>query len=227
MTNLLTFYGTADKQEREAFLSLTQRANVPTWRQHYSDFLPGWFEMYLGLEQTSSAIRTYEPQFVPGLLQTREVARAVIRSGNPHASDDDVERRVALRMTRQKVLTQPEAPHLWAVIDEAALLRLDGPLTMRAQIEHLIEIAERPNITIQATPIYSSAQVAVGGPFSILSFSDPDLPDVAYLEQLTSAFYLYNSQNVDHYLMLMEQFRIHAKSPTETTEFLGGILKDT
>ncbi|MBV9060785.1 MAG: transcriptional regulator [Pseudonocardiales bacterium] len=227
MANLLTFYGTTDKQERKAFLSLTQRANVPAWWQHYSDILPGWFEMYLGLEQASSAIRTYEPQFVPGLLQTREVARVVIQSGNPTASQAGVDRRVSLRMTRQEVLSQPGAPNLWTVIDEAALRRLDGRSTMRAQLEHLIKMGELPNVIIQAIPIHSSTHVAVGGPFSTLSFADPDLPDVTYLEQLNSAVYLHKSQDIEDYLMLMEQLGIYAKSPTETTEFLSSILKET
>jgi hypothetical protein len=125
VADLLTLYGITDEQEREAFLALARRANVPGWWHHYSDILPSWFEMYLGLEQASAVIRTYEPQLVPGLLQTQEVARAVIRLGNP-ALSADIERRVTLRMTRQKVLTQPGAPNLWAVLDEAALWRLDG-----------------------------------------------------------------------------------------------------
>jgi hypothetical protein len=129
-------------------------------------------------------------------------------------------------MTRQEVLTQPGAPNLWAVIEEGALWRLDGRSAMREQIRHLLEMAELINITLQAIPIYSGAHVAVGGPFTILRFIAPDLPDIVYLEQLTSALYLDKNQDVEHYLMLMDQLCVQAKSPAETIRFLSSILKE-
>lgn len=122
-------------------------ANVPGWWHRYDDILPDWFELYLGLEQSCAVIRTYEPQRVPGLLQTQECARAVIQLGHSTESADEIERRIALRMARQEFLSQPGAPNLWAVIDEAALWRLDGRSAMRTQIQHLIAMAELPNIT--------------------------------------------------------------------------------
>jgi len=227
VADLLTLYGITDEQERDAFLTLARRANVPGWWHHYSDILPSWFEMYLGLEQASAVIRTYEPQLVPGLLQTQDGARAVIQLGNPGVCAADIERRVALRMKRQKVLTQPEAPNLWAVVDEAALWRLDGRSAMRVQIEHLIEMAELPNVTLQVIPFYSGAHAAVGGPFTILRFSEPDLPDLVYLEQLTSALYLDKSEDVQHYLVVMDRLCVQAKSPVETIRFLSSTLKET
>ncbi|MGH3851631.1 MAG: DUF5753 domain-containing protein, partial [Pseudonocardiaceae bacterium] len=118
------------------------------------------------------------------------------------------------------------APNLWAVVDESALWRLGGRAAMRAQIQHLIEMAELPNITLQAMPFYSSGHTAAGGPFTILRFAAPDLPDIVYLEQLTSALYLDKGQDVDHYLMVMDRLCLHAKSPTRTTSFLGGIIKE-
>jgi len=226
VADLLTLYGITDEQERGAFLALARRSNVPGWWHHYNDILPSWFEMYLGLEQASSVIRTYEPQLVPGLLQTEECARAVILLGNSSASAEDVERRVALRMKRQKVLTQPEAPSFWAVIDEAALWRIDGRSAMREQIRHLVEIADFPNITLQAIPFYSGAHAAVGGPFTILRFSEPDLPDIVYLEQLTSALYLDKDQDVQHYLVVMDRLCVQAKPPAETIRFLNSTLKE-
>ncbi len=227
VADLLTLYGITDEHERNAFLALARRANVPGWWHHYSDILPSWFEMYLGLEQASSMIRTYEPQLVPGLLQTEEVARAVIQLGNPDLCATDIDRRVALRMKRQKVLTQTDAPTLWGVIDEAALWRLDGRAAMRDQIQHLIDMAEYPNIRLQVMPFYSGAHAAVGGPFTILRFSEPDLPDLVYLEQLTSALYLDKTDDVQHYLMVMDRLCIQAKSPAETIRFLSSTLKET
>ena len=224
--DLLTFYGITDERERAALLALVRRANVPGWWHQYSDIVPSWFEIYLGLEQASSVIRTYQPQLVPGLLQTPEVARAVIQLGYPRRSANDVERRLALRMTRQEILTQREAPQLWAVMEEASLWRLDGRSVMRKQIEHLIKMAELPNVTVQVIPIHSGPHAALGGPFSLLRFSEPDLPDLVYLEQLSSSLYLDKTEDVQHYREVMDRLSIQAKTPTETIEFLGGTLKE-
>ncbi|MGH3846858.1 MAG: helix-turn-helix domain-containing protein, partial [Pseudonocardiaceae bacterium] len=174
VADLLTLYGITDEPERRAFLALARRANVPGWWHQYSNILPSWFEMYLGLEQASAVIRIYQPQFVPDLLQTREVAREVIQLGHPDASSGDVERLAAVRMARQEILTQAGAPSLWVLIDEAALCRLDERSTRQAQIQHLITMTERPNVRIQVVPIRYGAQAAVGGPFVILRFSEPD-----------------------------------------------------
>ena len=226
VAELLTFYGIIDAQQREAFLALARRANVPGWWHQYSDIVPSWFEMYLGLEQASSVIRMYAPQFVPSLLQTRQVARTIIQLDYPSASADDIERRVTLRITRQEIFAQPNAPNLWAVIDEAALWRSDGHSAMPAQIQHLLEMTELPNVTLQVIPIHSGAHAAAGGPFTILRFSEPDLPDIVYLEHLTSALYLDKIQDVEHYLMVMDRLCVQDKSPTETTTFLRNILQE-
>jgi transcriptional regulator with XRE-family HTH domain len=225
VAKLLTVYGLTAEEERAAFLALVRRSNVPGWWHQYSDIVPSWFETYLGLEQASSAIRTYQPQLIPGLLQIRQVARTIIQLGHPEESDDDIEHRVALRMARQEILTQPGAPLLWAVLEEQSLWRLNRPSLMRKQIEHLIMTAERPNINLQVIPIHSNAHVAVGGSFTILRFADANLPDIVYLEQLTSALYLDKHQDVEHYRMIMDQLSVQAQSPKETIEFLYKIIK--
>jgi hypothetical protein len=132
---LLARYGVAGP-EIEAFLTLAREANRPGWWHSYSDVLPSWFRIYVGLEEAASLIRCYEPQVVPGLLQTREYARALTVAGFPDAGDEEIERRVSLRMARQSLLTRPDPPRLWAVIEEAALRRMvGGPTVMAGQLK--------------------------------------------------------------------------------------------
>ena len=220
--DLLTLYGVTDGTERAEFLALARRANAPGWWHRYSDLLPSWFETYLGLEQASTMIRTYELQFVPGLLQTREYARAVTLLG--HEDTSDVERRVDLRMRRQEVLTSPGAPTLWAVIDEAALRRsLNGPELLRAQLDHLLAMNELPNVSVQIAPLSFGGHAAAGGPFSILRFAEPDLPDIVYLEQLTSALYLDKRSDVEHYALVMDRLCAHIEPPDRTAAIIDEI----
>lgn len=227
VADLLTLYGVADEQERDAFLVLVRRANEPGWWRQYSDVLSSWFETYLGLEQASSVIRTYEVQFVPGLLQTEDCARAIMQLCLRHGSTDEVDRRVALRMARQDFLIQPGAPDYWAVVDEAVLRRpLGSRESLRAQVRHLIQMAELPNITLQVVPFRAGGHPAAGGPFTILRFAEPDLPDIVYLEQLTSAVYLDKKRDTDSYLVVMDHLCVEAESPADTTSFLKEILKE-
>jgi transcriptional regulator with XRE-family HTH domain len=150
IADLLTMYGVHDQQERSAFLALATEANVPGWWHDSADLLPSWFEPYLGLEEAASIIRNYEVQFVPGQLQTADYARAVIRLRYPEAAEEEIDRRTALRVGRQQVLNRPDGPRFWAVLDEAVLRRpLGGPRVMRDQIDHLIQAAARPNLTVQ------------------------------------------------------------------------------
>ncbi len=227
VADLLTMYGVTDARERETFLALVRRANEPGWWYRYGDVLPSWFEMYVGLEQAAFLVRTYEVQFVPGLLQTEDYARAVILLGHPGASKAEVERRVELRTTRQELLRSPQAPDLWAVVDEAALRRPHGGLqTLRAQIRRLIALTELPNVTLQVVPFGLGGHAAAGGPFTILRFADPDLPDIVYLEQLTSALYLDKRPDIDNYMAVMDRLCVEAESPAQTIQFLNQLAKE-
>jgi transcriptional regulator with XRE-family HTH domain len=225
VSDLLTLYGVTDERVREELLSLAAQANAPGWWHRYSDVLPSWFEVYVGLEEAATRIRAYEVQFVPGLLQTEDYARAVTVLGHPDASPEEIERRVALRMTRQRLLTAEDPPHLWAVVDEAALRRpLGGDEVMREQIRHLVETTALPNVTLQVVPFEHGGHAAAGGPFSILRFSEPDLPDVVYLEQLTSALYLEKREDLDRYLAVMERLCLEAEPVSATPDILKRIL---
>jgi transcriptional regulator with XRE-family HTH domain len=225
VTDLLTRYGVDDPEERAEFLALVRRANAPGWWHRYSDLLPSWFETYLGLEQAASMIRTYELQFVPGLLQTRRYARAVTEL--VHSDPAEVERRVELRLRRQAILSAPGGPTLWAVLDEAALRRsLADTDLQREQLDRLIELNRLPNVALQIAPLRYGGHAAAGGPFTILRFREPDLPDIVYLEQLTSALYLDKRVDVDHYAMVMDRLCAQVEPPDRTEAALLAIRKE-
>jgi hypothetical protein len=227
VADLLTLYGVADDDERTALLNLARDANNPGWWHRYSDIMPNWFQSYLGLESAAVLIRTYELQFVPGLLQTRDYARAVIRLGHIRPRPGEIERRVDLRMARQDLLTRPGAPQLWAVVDEALLRRpIGGFDVMREQLQSLIEATKLPNVRLQVIPFNAGGHAAAGGAFTMLRFPDQDLPDVVYIEQLTSALYLDKRDDVDHYAAAMERLCVEAAPPDRTTEILDGMLRD-
>jgi transcriptional regulator with XRE-family HTH domain len=224
--DLLTLYGVTDEAERERVLALTRQANAPGWWQQYTDVLPKWFELYVGLEKAASVIRTYEVQFIHGLMQTEDYARAVILIANAHAPAAEIDRRVAIRMKRQQLLTQPDAPELWAVLDEAALRRPPaGPAVMRAQLEHLLELTGLPNVTLQIVPFDAGPHAAAGGPFTILRFPEPDLPDLVYLEQLNSALYLDQQEDVIDYVTVMDQLCVQAETGAASKDMLTALLK--
>jgi hypothetical protein len=222
--DLLTLYGVTEGAERETLLLLAREANTPGWWQGYSDILPHWVEPFFGLEAAASFIRTWELQFVPGLLQTEAYARAIIRLGNA-SSEEDVLRRAQARLARQDILNRENPPRLWAVIDEGALRRsIGGKAVMREQVKHLIDMSDHPAVTLQILPFSCGSHPAMGGPFTILRFSETDLRDVVYIEQLTSALYLDKPADVDGYLEVMEQLCLQAEPAAETQKLLKEIL---
>ncbi len=227
VADLLTLYGVTDAAERTSLLSLAEQASSPGWWRPYADLVPPWFEAYLGLEQAASVIRSYEVQFVPGLLQTPDYARAVIMLGHSDAPAADIDRRVGLRMRRQRVLHKPDAPSLWAVIDEGALRRpLGSAETMRGQLEHLCEVAELPNVTVQVLPFNVGGHSAAGGPVTILRFPEGELPEVVYLEQLISALYLDKPSEAFHYAHIMNRLAMEAETPAATKKTLHQMLRE-
>lgn len=227
VADLLTLYGVVDEELRADFLALARQAGMPGWWQRYGDVLSHWFETLIGLEEAASLIRTYEVQFIPGLLQTEDYARAVTLLGYPHSPEREIERRVELRIARQKLLTGPEPPKLWAVVDEAALRRpLGGRAAMRAQLEHLVQVAELPNVTLQVAPFNMGGIAAAGGPITILRFLEPDLPDIVYLEQLTSSLYLEKQEDLDNYMSVMDRLSAEADTPRESLSFLKNLISE-
>jgi len=225
--DLLGLYGVQDPAEVADFLTLAREANTPGWWQHYGDVLPSWFRTYVDLEQAATLIRSYEGQFVPGLLQTDDYMRAVVRGAHLEESGEELGRRVRLRLARQTLLTRQEPPRLWAVVDEAALRRpVGGREVMRGQLERLIEATKLPNVTLQILPFASGAHAAMGSAFSILRFADREIPDIVYLEHLTNAVYLDRRNEVERYLDAMELLCVDSEPPARTVELLERILHE-
>ncbi len=225
---LLMAYGITDVREIDAFLALAREASTPGWWHNFSDILPSWFRTFPGLEEAAERIRCYEPQFVPGLLQTEDYARALTAVGFPDAPADENERRVALRMARQQLLTRPSPPRLWAVIDETVLRRqVAGPEVMRGQIDHLIEAAELPNVTLQVLPFAAGPHKAMYGMFHLFRFPTPELPDVVYGENMTSGFYLDKPEDVASYQEAMDRISAQAAPAGQTRKILRDARKDT
>jgi Domain of unknown function (DUF5753)/Helix-turn-helix domain len=227
VADLLTLYGVTDTEERDRLLLLARNANTPGWWHRYGDVLAGWFQFYLGLEAAANLIRTYEVQFIPGLLQTREYARAVVLLANGRASTQEIERRVDLRIKRQQALSSARPPQVWAVIDEAALRRpIGGYAVLRAQLQALIDATEMPNVRLQILPFDVGGHAGAGGSFTILRFPEGDLPDIVYVEQLTSALYLDKREDLDAYAEAMERLCVEADPPGRTADTLAKMLTD-
>jgi Domain of unknown function (DUF5753)/Helix-turn-helix domain len=228
VADLLTMYGVTDDLSRSGILSLAQQANAQGWWSKYGDILPDWFEAYLGLEAAATLIRTFELQFVHGLFQTEDYARAVTMLGHRAASAGELDRRVSLRMKRQDLLQGDDAPRVWSVMDEAALRRpVGGHQVMRKQLDRLVDVAALPRVTVQVVPFRRGGHAGAGGSFTVLRFGQPDLPDVAYIEQLTSALYLERRTDVDHYMEVMNRLSAEALTPVGTIRFLKEIIRDT
>jgi transcriptional regulator with XRE-family HTH domain len=224
IADLLNLYGITDTAEREQLLTLASQANQQGWWHRYQDVLPSWFQSYIGLEDSAESIRSFDTQFVPGLLQTEDYAHAVIQLGG--FSQAETDRLLYLRKERQRRFASGGL-RLQAIIDECALRRPIGSVgLMRAQLEHLLEITVRPALTIQVTPFLTGASYAAPSSFSILSFATDDLPDVVYVEQLTSAMYLDKRADVDRYAEAMDQIQASSYTPEQTKEMIRTMQSD-
>ena len=226
--SLLQAYGVTDPAEIDAFVALSRDASKPGWWHSYDDVLPPWFRIAVGLEESASLIRAYEPQVVPGLLQTEGYIRAITAASFPSAPEDFIERSVALRLTRQHLLFRPGPPRYWVVMDETVLRRpIGGRKVMRAQLEHLIDTAGKPNITIQVIPFAAGWHPALYGMFNIFRFPAEQLPDIVYTEALTGAYYLNKPDESARYTEALDRMAAQAASPEHTITILRDIIKET
>ncbi|MGW5665964.1 helix-turn-helix domain-containing protein [Streptomyces sp. NPDC003758] len=225
---LLQTYGITDQQEIDTFLKSVREANKRGWWHTYRDVLPDWFAAYLSLEQAALQIRAYEAEFVPGLLQTEDYARALLSAGNPHAPTEATERRVALRMRRQELLSRPSPPRVWVVMDETVLRwPVGGPKVMRAQIDHLIAMNALPHVTLQVMPFSNGPHPAMrAGAFHLFRFRAPELPDIVYLSGLVGAVYLDKADDVVVYREALDRLGAQSAPAKKTEAVLGAIRKE-
>lgn len=220
---LLTAYGVPE-DEVAMFVDLAEAANEPGWWQRFSDVLPDWFSMHVSLEGSARLIRSYEPHFVPGLLQTQEYARAVMEAGTiGHTGPEAVERHVSLRMARQKLLTREHPPHLWVIIDETVLRRpvsIHGEV-MRDQLDRLLGASESGHVTIQVAEFRDGPHPGTSAPFELFRFAEPELPDMVYTEYLTGALYLDSRREVVAHLEVLDHMTAGAASAQRTKEIIA------
>ena len=221
VNDLLSLYGVHDDADRATPVALARQANTPGWWRAYDEVVPSWFEPYLGMEQAARLIRCIEIQFVPGLLQTQDYARTIIRLAHSDATKTEINLRLALRMRRQELLYRPDPPHLWAIIDEAVLRRPIGDAeTMRAQIRHMIELCQLRHVTIQVLPFSAGLHPAASGATTLLRFAEGHLPDVVYLEQFNGAVYLDKPADTLPYWNVFNSLATDAQDPVASTEIM-------
>ncbi|MDL4773119.1 MULTISPECIES: helix-turn-helix domain-containing protein [Thermomonosporaceae] len=223
IADLLSLYGVSDEAPRATLLALADQANGRAWWHADRDIVPEWVRPYLSAEQTARLVRCFESQFVPGLLQTEDYAREVIRRVVP---EHEVDRRVDLRMGRQRVLRRRPRPlNLWAVLDESALWRpIGGPRTMRAQLQHIIDLCGRPNVTVQIAPYGICGRVAGDGPVTLVRFPQQGLPDMVYLERHNSAVYPFRRAEIEHHWHTFNTLVTEAAPPEQTVPILRRTL---
>jgi len=224
--DLLTLYGLSDPDERAQLLSLVAQTRQTGWWHRYNERMPKWFEDYVGLEEAASRIQSWELQFMPGLLQTEEYARAVVTHGHPRAAGETIDSMVDLRMRRQKILGGQHPPRLWMVVDESVLHRSLGSVAMlKKQIDKLLELTELSHVSLQVIPFAKSGYVAEGA-FSILRFAETELPDIAYIEHLTGALYLERPDEIEVYGRAFDRLVVDAETPRGSRQFLEKIRAD-
>ncbi|MFW6719342.1 helix-turn-helix domain-containing protein [Streptomyces sp. MAR4 CNY-716] len=224
---LLQAYGIG-REEIDSFVALTEEANQPGWWQRFHDILPDWFSMYVSLEGAASLIRSYEPHFVPGLMQTEDYARHVLKVGSlGRVTPAEIERHVALRMERQELLTREHAPRFWAVVDETVLRRPVGDgAVMRAQIDKLLDLASLPNVTLQMAEFRTGHHPGTYSPFVLFRFAMPELPDMIYMEYLTGAVYLDSRHEVATHLAALDHMAAQAATAKRTKDVLRDFRKE-
>ncbi|ALC22629.1 helix-turn-helix domain-containing protein [Streptomyces pristinaespiralis] len=223
--DLCGVYEVEDHRIVDSLMQMAKDSRQQGWWHAFGD-IP--YSVYIGLETDAASLRVYEPQVVPGLLQTRQYAEALIAGALPESGTTDIEKRVSVRLRRQERIRDAEHPlRMWAVIDEAALRRqVGGRQLMREQLEHLVELSQRPHVTVQVLPFEMGAHPGVNGQYAILEFPDTSDSSVVYIEGVTSDLYLEKANDVQKYSVMYEHLRAQALNVEQTRQFIASIAKE-
>jgi transcriptional regulator with XRE-family HTH domain len=223
---MLEIYGVTGA-EADSLVQLAREARRKGWWHTYGRVLPTWFEAYIGLEAEAVRQRDFQPLVIPGLFQTEDYARAVLRAAPNAGSTEDIDRQVALRMERQAILSQPSPPDLWVVLSESVLrVQVGGPAVMRAQLRRLLDLAERSNVTLQVLPFTNAANVQPISPFTILEFADAADPAVVYLEHLTGSLFLEREDEVRRYTVVFDHLRAESLGTGQSVMLIAEAAAD-
>ena len=225
--DLLDVYGVTDEAQRDALVQLARDARQRGWWHSYGDVLPSEYSHFIGLEAEAASVRTYQQVLVPGLLQTEDYTAAVVRAFRPHDTDEDLERRVAVRRERQRRVLEDHTLELWAVLGEGVLRQLVGnPAITARQLRFLVEASEMANVTVQVLPFSAGEHGAMVGAFEILGFPEPIDPDVVYLENRASALFLEDPDDIAQYVQVFDYLRATALSPQASRAMLGSATEE-
>ncbi|MFE9306209.1 helix-turn-helix domain-containing protein [Streptomyces sp. NPDC006706] len=221
---LCRFYDTGDEL-REFLKSLARQAKTRGWWQVHGSGVPEWFSIYIGLEQDASALRQYQSEVLPGLVQTAAYARELHTCGS-YMSPENIDRAVQVRLERQSMLSEPGAPDCWFVVSEGAVRRVVGDRElMRAQLERVLEAVDQPSVTLQVLP-FDAGTCPTTGPFTMLGFPDPEDPDIVYRDGITDAMYLEGEPHVHEYTRAFDELRAAALSPRRTIQLIKSVVKE-
>lgn len=219
--DLLEVYGVTDTSIADGLLALLRDSGQRAWWSSYGDVMPDPYRTLIGLEGEAASIWAYQAELIPGLLQTEDYARALIRAIGVADSMEEIDRRVEVRMARQAILDSSDAPRLWAVVNEGVLRRpVGGSRVMNAQLQHLAALSEQPNIDLQVLPFSEGAHPAMDGPFMLLKFAEPSDPDVVYLENARGGLWLEKTAETARYTLMFEHVRARALSPDRSVAFI-------
>ncbi|WP_329338016.1 helix-turn-helix domain-containing protein [Streptomyces sp. NBC_00663] len=223
--DLCGVYEVEDHRIVDSLMQMAKDSRQQGWWHSFGD-IP--YSVYIGLETDAASLRVYDPQVVPGLLQTRTYAESLISGALPEATPTDIDKRVQVRLRRQERISAADNPlRLWAVLDEATLRREVGNRqVMIEQLEHLIEMSQLPHVTVQLIPFTMGAHPGVSGQYAILEFPDAADSSVVYIEGVTSDLYLEKAQDVQKYSVMYEHLRAQALNADQSREFIAKVAKD-
>ncbi|EOD67518.1 helix-turn-helix domain-containing protein [Amycolatopsis vancoresmycina] len=216
------------KSQWPDYIDAAKHSRTKGWWESYSEIVPSWFSLYVGLEQGANQVQTYAAQAVPGLLQTSDYVHALLRRGTTERTDDEIEQMATVRLARRAVLErEPDPLRLWAVLDEAVLRRLvGGREVMRGQLEHLVKMAGKPKITIQVLPFDRGAHPGVIGPFTVIGFAWSGDPGVAYVEHRAGGFYLEQPHEIEAHEVAFAHLSALALAPDESVTFIERLAEE-